>query len=201
MTYTETEIKLYTSDLKAVAAALEATGAQPVKPRLYERNIRYEDAAGSLTGRGIVVRLRQDDRARLTYKEPPPPTSTPADTSLQHRFEAEVEVSDFAAMDVILQKLGYFPAMVYEKYRTTYHLEGTEVVLDEMPYGPFVEIEGEPAAIHQVRERLGLGAAPAFGISYARLFDNVKRNLGLTFTDLTFANFEGIDVPLSAFSG
>ena len=43
--------------------------------RVFERNVRYENDDKSLTDNGIVVRLRQDHRVRLTYKEP-----TPADT-------------------------------------------------------------------------------------------------------------------------
>lgn len=198
MSYTETEIKLYVPDLAAVEAGLQAAGAAQVKPRLYERNVRYEDAGRTLTGRGIVVRLRQDDAVRFTYKEPPPRTS--GDAEITDRFEAEVEVSDFAAMEVILSKLGYTPHMVYEKYRTTYALFGTEIVLDEMPYGNFVEIEGPPEAIRRVREVIGLADARAFAENYAQLFENVKRNLALDVHDLTFANFDGVDVPESAFA-
>jgi adenylate cyclase class 2 len=103
-------------------------------------------------------------------------------------------------MEVILGTLGYVPHMIYEKYRTTYELYGSEIVLDEMPYGSFVEIEGTPDAIHRVREAIGLKDATAFKQNYAQLFENVKRNLSLSIHDLTFANFEGMDVPESAFA-
>jgi adenylate cyclase class 2 len=115
------------------------------------------------------------------------------------RFEAEVEVSDFEAMETILGRLGYTPYMVYEKYRTTYELDGAEIVLDEMPYGNFVEIEGDEDTIEKVINRLGLQQAARYDGSYAVLFERVRRALGLTFTDLTFANFKDVDVPESAF--
>lgn len=191
----ETEIKLYTPDLVAIAQALAAAGAKLTTPRVYEHNIRYDNAAGSLTPRGIVLRLRQDDRVRLTYKE-----AGSAQDGIISRLEAEVEVSDFATMNFILGRLGYTPAMVYEKYRTTYHMDNTEIVLDELPYGDFVEIEGDHASIERVLTRLNLQTAPRMTHSYARLFDFVRANLGLTFTDLTFANFAGLTVPLSAFA-
>ena len=35
--------------------------------------------------------------------------------------------------------------------------------------------------------------------SYTTLFDVVKQHLGLTFSDLTFENFKGVNVPESAF--
>ncbi len=68
--YTETEIKLYVPHLEVVQIRLERIGARLTAERVYERNVRYENAAKTLTERGIVVRLRQDTRVRLTYKDP-----------------------------------------------------------------------------------------------------------------------------------
>lgn len=194
--YQETEVKLGVDDLKAVAERLEATGATLHKQRLFERNVRYENADKTLTQQDIVVRLREDDRIRLTYKEPSEQTSDDAHT----RFEAEVEVSDFDAMEVILGKLGYQPHLIYEKYRTTYELDGTEIVLDELPYGDFVEIEGTTDAIRAVIDKLNLTDAARYETNYIGLFERVKQALDLTFNDLTFANFEGVDVPPEAFN-
>ncbi|MBZ0298775.1 MAG: class IV adenylate cyclase [Anaerolineae bacterium] len=192
--YTETETKLYCPDLSDVARRLILAGATVTTPRVYERNVRYEDAGETFSANGIVLRLRQDYRARLTYKGP-----GQVSDGIMQRHEAEVEVSDFDAMHVILQNLGYHPHLIYEKYRTTYELDETEVVLDEMPYGNFVEIEGTAAAIEQVIGKLALGEARRYGHSYTGLFDIVKANLSLSFRDLTFDNFDGIDVPETAF--
>ncbi len=192
----EIEAKLLVDDLDAVRARLDAdAGAQLARPRQYEYNIRYEDAAESLTPAGIVLRLRQDDRVRLTYKARAAQVSAGAHT----RFEAEVDVSDFETMDLILKRLGYRESVIYEKYRTTYTLAGAEVVLDEMPFGAFVEVEGAPEAIEEAIAQLGLEDAPRFTVGYMLLFDYVKDNLGLSFRDLSFENFRGIDVPPEAF--
>ncbi len=192
--YTETEIKLYVPDLNTVKQRLEAVGAVITAPWIYERNVRYDDAERTLTPRGVVVRLREDSRVRLTYKEDGKVTE-----GIMSRFEAEVEVSDFDAMETILGKMGYTPYLTYEKYRTTYELDDTEIVLDEMPYGNFVEIEGEIGAIKRVIATLGMENARRYEGSYATLFEKVRRKLGLTFMDLTFDNFRGIEVPETAF--
>lgn len=192
--YTETEVKLYVPYLEAVQARLETIGAKLTAPRIYERNVRYDNAERSMTPAGIVLRLRQDTRARLTYK-----AEGDVKNGITSRFEAEVEVSDFDAMETILGRLGYTPYMIYEKYRTTFELDGAEIVLDEMPYGNFVEIEGDEDTIEKVINRLGLQKAARYDGSYAVLFERARRALGLTFTDLTFANFKGVDVPESAF--
>ena len=56
---------------------------------------------GALMAQGIVLRLRQDEAVKLTYK---------ADASMERgivsRFEAEVEVSDFETMALILAAAG-----------------------------------------------------------------------------------------------
>ena len=186
----ETEVKLFVPDLAAVAARLDAADAELESPRVFERNVRYENAPGSFTGQGVVLRLREDTRVRLTYKEAPR-----AENGIVSRFEAEVTVDDFDTMDLILRRLDFRPYVVYEKYRATYRFGDTEVVLDEMPYGPFVEIEGPPAAIESALAALELTVYPRIPLSYLALFERVKAALRLPFDDLTFANFENVTVP------
>ncbi len=190
----ETEVKLYTPDHAPLRARLHALGAVLVKPRTLERNARYDDRNNQLMYEGVVLRLRQDDNVRLTYKD-----GGSSINGIVTRQEFEVTVSDFDTMHHILEHLGYTVFMTYEKYRTTYMLEGAEVVLDELPYGNFTEIEGDIPTIERVMDLLGLADAPRMPQSYARIFRTVKENMGLTFDNLTFANFENIDVPLSAF--
>jgi adenylate cyclase, class 2 len=190
----ETEVKLYTPELNIIQQRLESIGAKLIAPRIYERNMRYDNAARSLITSGIVLRLREDSRVRLTYKDP-----GVIESGIVTRTEIEVEVSDYSLMEAILGKLGYFPAMMYEKYRTTYKIMHTEVVLDEMPYGNFTEIEGDIDAIENVLDELRLSGHKRYTESYSRLFDYAKYNLKLSFNDLTFNNFEGIFAAESAF--
>lgn len=197
--YEEVEIKLHVRSLDAVRQRLEAIGANLKKPRVYERNVRYDDDRRTLSRQNRVLRLRQDERVRLTYKDESGTDSGNNSNDARSRFEAEVEVSDFEAMETIIDRLGFHPYMVYEKYRTTYELDDAEIVLDEMPFGQFVEIEGEAETIKSIRQRLGLDDATAYSVGYTALFDRVREHLGLGFTDLTFRNFEGIDVPDTAF--
>ncbi len=192
--YNETEVKLYMPDLAAIQQRLEVVGAVLTAPRVYERNVRYDNKERTMTPHGMVVRLREDTRVRLTYKD-----DGRVENGITSRFEAEVEVSDFAAMETILAKLGYTPYLTYEKYRTTYELDGTEVVLDEMPYGNFIEIEGDRDSIGRVIDMLEVGDARRYEGSYSTLFGRVKQKLGLKFNDLTFANFQKVTVSAEDF--
>ena len=185
----EIEVKLYTPDLALVREALEKAGATLKTPRVFERNLRYENAAGTLTDAGMVLRLRQDDKAKLTYK-----SGEGSVDGIFRRFEAEVVVSDFETMDVILRRLGYVVALIYEKYRTTYMLGDAEIVLDELPYGNFTEIEADEATIERVVEMLGLGEYRRMRGSYTGIFAELKVKLGLEMRDLSFAAFAGVEV-------
>ncbi|MBX3085716.1 MAG: class IV adenylate cyclase [Anaerolineae bacterium] len=187
----ETEVKLYVTDLTSIEQRLQALGAHLAAPRVYERNVRYEDAANSLTKNEKVLRLRMDSRARLTYKDPYNTTTT----GIMSRTELEVTVSDFEMMDLILRKLGFYAAWTYDKYRTTYEMDDCEIVLDELGFGLFVEIEGEADAIEAMITKLGLTNVKRIPASYSVLFFRVKRQLGLTFDDLTFENFKGVTIP------
>lgn len=186
----ETELKLWVDDLSAVEAKLVELGATLHAPRVLEKNLRYDLPDGSMTDDGIVLRLRQDSRVRLTYKEP----GTLQD-GIMSRFEAEVEVSDFKTMSLILERLGYVCSFAYEKYRTTYHLMESEVTLDEMPFGTFVEIEGNRDSIHNAMSALGLANAARIRMGYSTVFAVLRERLNLPFPDATFQNFEAVVLP------
>lgn len=196
--YLETEVKLYVPDLDRVRARLEALNAPVTTPRILERNVRYDTPDMALRQRAAILRLRQDTRIRLTYKDEAE-SNAQRSTVGKTRFEAEVTVDDFDAIQTILIKLGFTPTQAYEKYRTTYTLHDCEIVLDEMPFGNFVEIEGIDTTIEAIMIALDLFHAPRYNVSYMVLFDRVKNALNLPFNDLTFANFDGIQVPQSAF--
>lgn len=190
----ETEVKIHVPDIELIEQRLQDRGANLIHERVYERNVRYDLQDNSLTRRGVVVRLREDASVKLTYKEP-----GIIQRGIITREELEVEVSDFDVMEAILSKFGYTPAMFYEKYRTTYEYHDAEIVLDILPFGNFVEVEGNQEDIEWVLEQIGLQDAERRENSYAKLFDYVKHHLELNFRDLTFENFADIEIPESAF--
>ena len=188
---TEIETKYYVRDLQKIKLRLHELGAQLIQERVHERNLRFDDEDDNLRHDHCVLRLRHDTQSILTYKGP-----GIMQDGIRAREELEVTVSDFVIMQSILEALGYRVQMMYEKYRTTYLLGETHIMLDEMPYGQYVEIEGfESAAIHAVTRQLELNLEAAIvNASYAGLFERTRRALALTFTDLTFENFKGITV-------
>jgi adenylate cyclase class 2 len=186
----ENEVKFYLRDPEGFLTRLSMAGANIKHSRCYEVDLRFDDAIASLSVAKQVLRLRQDDRARLTYKGPGEVLD-----GVSSRCEIEVVVSDFYLTRNLLEALGYQVCLLYEKYRTTFEFLGCEVVLDEMPYGWFCEIEGEsPAAIQAAAGKLGLNWVNRILDSYSLLFSRCQEALNLGFNDLTFVNFKGISV-------
>jgi adenylate cyclase class 2 len=190
----ELEVKFFVADLAAVEGRLQALEARLLQPRVYEVNLRFDTPDGELSKQFRVLRLRQDDAARLTYKGP-----GEYQEGVRLRQEIEFTVSDFGAAQRLLEALGYRVALMYEKYRATYELEGVHITLDTMPYGTFIEIEGpDPASIRHINELLGLDWDQRVPESYTSLFERLRDSLGLPFTDLSFANFAGLDISMEA---
>jgi adenylate cyclase class 2 len=83
-----------------------------------------------------------------------------------------VDVTDGASMEQILAGLGYQPTFRYEKYRTTYSLDGQPglITLDETPIGTFLELEGTAGWIDATALQLGYTQADYMTESYASLY-------------------------------
>jgi len=106
-----------------------------------------------------------------------------------------VEVSDLETTRAIMEELGFEISVRYEKYRSVYQLGDVEISMDEMPFGCFCEIEGpNPASIERAAGELGLNWAARSKLSYLALFAEVKKNLGLEISDLTFEAFSRLNI-------
>ena len=188
----EIEVKFYLEDRKAVRETILDLGAES-RGRFFESNIRFEDRDKSLVKRRCLLRLRRDDRVRLTFKSEP----EEKDPRFKVYRELETEVGDFETMESILAALGFFPDQRYEKYRETLVLEDTQFCLDEMPFGDFLEIEGAKHEILRMVAALGLNWEERILFNYLKMFETVKQKENLRFNDLTFDNFDGVSVDFS----
>ncbi len=158
----EIELKVEVADFEPIRERLRALGAT-WQGTVDEENL-YLDRGDELERRSESLRLRRDDRVRLTWKGP-----TAVRNGVVERNELEVAVSDFATTLHLLERLGFRPVDRLAKRRETWHLAGNEVTLDALDFGTFVEIEGEAEAIRAVAGQLGLDLARAIPLSYRRL--------------------------------
>ncbi len=189
----EIEIKVYIQDLAGLADRLRMCGADLSRKRMLERNLRLDTEDQSLKKEGRLLRIRQDDRVRVTYKE-----NAQLEAGVITRTELEFIVDEFAISKKLFAALGYQVIAIYEKYRQEYRLGDVKVMLDELPYGDFLEIEAPNIAlIDGVGQMLGLDRSQGIETNYLGLFDMLKQNRGLAFRDLTFENFEGLSISAS----
>lgn len=159
----EKKYRLTSERAEPLRRRLEEVGAEGHGRAMFEENIIY--TGPSLDPCRRVLRLRRvDGRAVFTFKE-----REPTDAAIKRQREEETEVADADALAAILDALGYRPALVYEKRRATWRVAGAEVVLDELPFGLFVEIEGEEDAILAAEKLLDLESAQAEHAPYPQL--------------------------------
>jgi adenylate cyclase class 2 len=184
----ELEVKFLLPRPESVRARLSASAAICLHPSLLEVNLRYDTPDRDLSRSQRVLRLRRDRSARLTYKEPGANQG-----GLKGRREVEVDVSDPEAAEALLERLGYECLVRYEKYREEWQLGETRIMLDHLPFGSFLEIEGpSEVGIQETARCLGLDWSQAFQGSYLSIFTYLRRTYSLSFRDLTFANFRGL---------
>jgi adenylate cyclase class 2 len=197
----EIEAKFYIKDLIKIKERLHTLGAQMVQPRTHEINLRFDTPNKDLFRERRVLRLRKDKSAHLTYKD-----GTLFEGGAFSRREIEFTVDDFDSAQQFIEALGYEVIFIYEKYRTMYDLKmhgssslvknetNIHLMLDELPYGDFLEIEGSLELLKPTAQQLGLNWDTAIPASYHELFNRVCASRDLSFRDLTFENFKGIQV-------
>lgn len=158
----EKKYRLTKDEREQVLARLREVGAEFCGEE-FEENTLY--AGGIINLKNCVLRLRRvGDKAILTYKE-----RFPSASAIRRQREDETRVADGEAMAAILDALGYKPALVYEKRRGTWRVAETEVVIDELPFGSYMEIEGEEDAIEKAEKLLELEAVEAEMATYPQL--------------------------------
>ena len=139
-----------------------------------EENTIYR--GGPLEQPGRALRLRRvNGRAILTFKQ-----RRPGKSAIKYQEEQEVVVADADTMDIILSKLSLRPGLVYEKRRTRWKVGNAKVVMDELPFGLFMEIEAPVREIKRVEKIIGAAELPAVMETYpslTRLLGKPKRGV------------------------
>lgn len=192
--YFETEVKFLITDTGSLRKNLISLGAVTCG-NFFETNIRFDDKNKSLFKNKSLLRLRNDTKATLTFKSRPPVK----DSRFKIMKELEVEVSDFYIAGQILESLGFIREQIYEKWRETMTIGSTCFCIDKMPYGDFLEIEGEKEEIIKYSSLLGFDWEKRILFNYIELFDILKISLDLTFSDITFDNFKDIRIDFSGY--
>jgi adenylate cyclase class 2 len=132
-----------------VLESLKESGAKYVRED-FEENTLYR--GGILDDKQAVLRVRKiGDKTILTFKE-----RLGNDSGVKQQTEYETVVEKADEIEKIIESLGFEKALVYEKRRQTWQFRAVEIVLDELPFGQYMEIEGSMMAIAEAEMLLDI---------------------------------------------
>lgn len=145
---TEKKYRLNESQFKQIEDDLIEIGAEYCGED-FEENSIY--GGGALIENNAIIRIRKtQNRTILTYKQ-----RIQNEFAVKQQIEHETEVADAEAIEKIVENLGLKKGLVYEKRRKTFKFRDVEIVLDELPFGFFMEIEGAFTAIAEAEMFIG----------------------------------------------
>jgi len=163
----EIEIKFPCPDLLAVRKVIKDREGIFVSGS-FESNMVFDSYDKSLRGQNILLRLRQAESTELCLKRPPN-GELKSSSEVKVWEEYETCIQDPQNMRSILEGLGFFVDFQYEKYREKWFFESCEICLDLLPFGNFVEIEGDERSIYNASYLLGLNREQASVKTYHEL--------------------------------
>jgi predicted adenylyl cyclase CyaB len=166
----EKKYRLTLGERRAIEKRLRELGYKP-KQVDFEENTIYRGGNLEFGKRAMRIR-RVNGEAILTFKQ-----RIPTNSLIKHQQENETRVSDAEATHEILLALGFAPTLIYEKRRTSWDVGKAKLVIDELPFGLFMEIEASERDIKRVEKLIDGGKLPAVNETYPSLTANFgKKN-------------------------
>ncbi len=176
----EKEIKIKVDNLESIQAKLKEKGAK-FQGKVFQRTIRFDTEQLDLESNKIFIRIRSGFNNVVTLKK-----KFNTNKNVFERIEFETEVKDIEIMRQIFHHLGYTKEFIMEKYRSNWNFRETVVSFDEMPFGQFVEIEGEENSIFETANELGLDTNNKITVTYWDLFEEYKKESGENGENIVF---------------
>jgi len=176
----EKEIKIKVRDLVKISEKLKQKKAK-FMGTAFQRTVRFDTESCDLEKNKTFIRVRSGFDNVVTLKK-----KIKTNDNVFERVELETEVSDIEIMREIFHNLGYTREFVMEKYRTNWEYNETVISFDEMPFGLYVEIEGEEKKIFETADELGLDLSNKITVTYWDLFEQYKSKTGQTGENIVF---------------
>ena len=117
--------------------------------KAFEKTFRFDTTDKNLEQRGQFLRVRTGFKNVITFKR------KIENKKFKEREEIELEISNPEKMMMILENLGFTKILIMEKYREKWRSDDIEIVIDRLPMGMFIEIEGEEKVIKEMVKTLG----------------------------------------------
>ena len=191
MTSFEIEVKFYIENYDYFFKKLLSFAGKPQETG-FEKNILFDSENKFLRNNKKLLRLRlYNNRSIVTFKKKNEKVKSSDFKILE---ETESDIDSFDDMALIFRELGFSNESIYEKNRTTFTKKNLHICLDRLPYGDFIELEGDKESIREAASDLGLIWSERILPSYRALFEAIQKNHKLSFDDITFENFKGLNI-------
>lgn len=178
--YIEKEIKVEIKNPKELISLLAQKNVKKVSEG-FQRTTRMDTPNLDLEKRGTFLRVRTGGKDIVTLKKKIKSTG-----EVFERQEIETEVKDPELLADIFANLGFTKRFIMEKYRIDYEYKDTKISLDELPFGVFIEIEGEPENIKNVADELNLDLSNKIIVTYWDLFEDYKKKMNQKGENIVF---------------
>jgi len=146
-----------------------------------ERTFGYFKEDFSNIKEGIFPRIKYVEGKKkeiiLTVKR-----KTKENTKFFEREEMEVKLKEeenIKTLREIIKSLGFGKEIIFEKKRKNIYKNDITISFDELPFGFFVEFEGEPEAINKCLDEFNIANRPRITKAYLGLWEDYKKDNGI----------------------
>jgi adenylate cyclase class 2 len=175
----EKKYRLSEAERERILQKLSEIGAE-YKGEDFEENIIYR--GGILDETNAVLRVRKiGGKAVFTYKR-----RIQNEFDIKQQIEHETLTEDAGELMHIVESLGFCKKLIYEKRRKTWNFRSVEIVLDELPFGLYMEIEGSITSIAEAEMFL---EAEEFTVEH-KTYPHLTAEFGISNAGVIEARFE-----------
>jgi len=175
----EIEIKFVINNVRFIQKLLKKKRTKFVG-RALERTIRFDTESKKLEKEGKFLRVRTGFKNVITFKR------KIKNRRFREREEIELEIADPKSMEMILEKLGFTKKRIMEKYREKWEWGNAEIVVDKLPFGNFIEIEGSEKSILKTVKMLGFYFKDRIITTYWSLWEDYREKEGIKDENIVF---------------
>ncbi len=155
----EIEVKFQLKKREKVIEKIKSMNGHLIKKPVFQRTYGFFYADGSNIEKGLFPRVRvdnpgeKDSSSIFTLK-----VKEKEDNNYFRRKEYETVVNNYEAIINSLKELGFVDIRIFDKIREEWEIPGCEVeiTIDSLPFGDFIEIEGEEKNIEEAIKRIGI---------------------------------------------
>ncbi|MCD6590727.1 MAG: class IV adenylate cyclase [Candidatus Aenigmarchaeota archaeon] len=174
----EIELKFEVENENEILNKLKKLGAEKIFDGVEHNEIFVNDV---IREKKMLLRLRKaGQRNILTLK------TNIEKGEFKRANEFEIEISNFSCAKTILENLGFEVFWIYEKIRKDFKINDVKVSVDKLPFGVFVEIEGNEKRILETAQKLGLDIRNGLSKTYMDLYREYCEQRGLEMENLIF---------------